>query len=110
MIDRQNPYLNFCRDRLLPIWERWTDGQPSLRRALDGASADPHAQAEQRAAVLHVIADLMVEGSTWAESAAMCAAFAALAALEGQIDGGFREFVRLALEADREAGKQAWRA
>jgi hypothetical protein len=33
--------LAYCRSVLLPIWERWTDGNLAMRRALDCQSADP---------------------------------------------------------------------
>ena len=33
------PALTYCRGVLLPIWERWSDGDPSMRRALDCQSA-----------------------------------------------------------------------
>ena len=33
--------LGYCREVLLPIWERWTDGNLAMRRALDCQSADP---------------------------------------------------------------------
>ena len=35
------PGLDHCREILLPIRERWTDGNLAMRRALDCESADP---------------------------------------------------------------------
>ena len=42
------PEVDYCREVLLPIWERWTDGNLAMRRALDCESADPLTHEEYR--------------------------------------------------------------
>jgi hypothetical protein len=39
--------LAYCRQQLLPIWERWTDGNQTMRRALDCADNGPEHRKDQ---------------------------------------------------------------
>src|SRR5258708_7703639 len=46
MTDRDTQ-IAYCLEHILPIWERWTDGDPAVRRLLECESADP-VQSEER--------------------------------------------------------------
>ena len=46
--DARTAQVAYARDRLLPIWELWTDGNPAMRRALECEGADPLTHEEQR--------------------------------------------------------------
>ncbi len=43
-----------CREHLLPVWERWTDGNPAFRRLLDAVGADALTRIERRGALCWV--------------------------------------------------------
>ncbi len=51
-----------CQEHLLPMWERWTDGNPAFRRLLDALGADPLTRIERRAALCGVRAQLRAHG------------------------------------------------
>ena len=95
--------LAYCYRVLLPIWERWTDGHASMRRALDCESADPRTHQERREALMAIIAQLMVREGQVGTAAAVLAGMAVLAALEAETGSGYERMCRWAVEGDREA-------
>ena len=101
-MSRDDP-LTYCRSVLLPIWERWTDGHPSMRRALDCESADPRTHQERREALMAIIAQLMVREGQVGTAAAVLAGMAALAALESDTGSGYERMCRWAVEGDSDA-------
>ena len=58
--------LTYCYRVLVPIWERCTDGNPSMRRALDCANADPRTHQERCYALMAVILQLLASQGRWA--------------------------------------------
>ncbi|MDB5075583.1 MAG: hypothetical protein JWO42_1762, partial [Chloroflexi bacterium] len=40
-MDNDADQLAYCHEHMLPIWERWTDGNQAVRRFLECTSADP---------------------------------------------------------------------
>ena len=77
------PALTYCRGVLLPIWERWSDGDPSMRRALGCQSADPLTREEQRNRLFAAAQGFHGRGESPANIAAKMAAEATLFALMG---------------------------
>jgi hypothetical protein len=70
--------LWYCRVILLPIWERWTDGHPALRRALECATADPDAQRQRQQRLQQVMARLQARGRSPSVRAAIAVGWAGL--------------------------------
>ena len=75
--------LGYCRSVLLPIWERWTDGNLAMRRALDCESADPLTHEECRNRLFAAQQGFHGRGKTPDNLAAGIAAQAVLFALVG---------------------------
>jgi hypothetical protein len=73
----------YAYEHLLPIWERWTDGNPAMRRALDCESADPSTHEERRNILFQAQCLFQGRGDSPANMAAMLAAQAAMYALLG---------------------------
>jgi hypothetical protein len=71
--DDSEDRLAYCRHELQPLWERWTDGNLSLRRALECG----------RTILMTAITTLMVRGEAWGATAAIRAGWACMFALEG---------------------------
>jgi hypothetical protein len=42
----QDDQRAYCHEHILPIWERWTDGNLAARRLLECTSADPASHEE----------------------------------------------------------------
>ena len=66
---------------LLPVWERWTDGNLAMRRALECDSADPLTHEERRNILFQTQCQFQGRGETPANMAAMLAAQACQYAL-----------------------------
>jgi hypothetical protein len=77
------PTLTYCRITLLPIWERWADGDRSMRRAPECTSADPLTHEEQRNRLFATMQQFHGRGESPANMAAKMAAEATLFALMG---------------------------
>jgi hypothetical protein len=75
--------LGYCHTVLLPVWERWTDGNPAMRWALDCASADPASHEEQRNRLFAAAQRFHGRSVSPANRAAKLAAEATLFALMG---------------------------
>ncbi len=56
--------------RLPPIWERWTDGNLAMRRALECDSADPVTHEERRNILFHTQCRFQGRGDSPANMAA----------------------------------------
>jgi hypothetical protein len=71
----------YAAAHLLPIWERWTDGNLAMRRALACDSADPLTQEERRNILFQNQCRFQGRGDSPANMAAMLAAQACQYAL-----------------------------
>ncbi|MDB5074438.1 MAG: hypothetical protein JWO42_617 [Chloroflexi bacterium] len=47
LADDHTLVLKYCTQQLLPIWERWTDGNQTMRRALEAAALGPEHHKDQ---------------------------------------------------------------
>jgi hypothetical protein len=75
--------LAYAHEHLLPIWERWTDGNLAMRRALDCESADLSTHEERRNILFQAQLKLEGYGDSAPNTAAMLAAQSAMYALLG---------------------------
>jgi hypothetical protein len=73
----------YASEQLLPIWERWTDGNLAMRRALECESADSHTHEERRNILFQTQLKLGGYGESAPNRAAMLAAEACQYALLG---------------------------
>ncbi len=73
----------YAYEHLLPIWERWTDGNLAMRRALESDSADPLTHGERRNILFETQCRFQGSGDSPAYMAAMLAAHACQYALLG---------------------------
>jgi hypothetical protein len=73
----------YAYEYLLPIWERWTDGNLAMRRALDCESADLSTHEERRNILFQAQCLFQGRGDSPANMAAMLAAQACMYALLG---------------------------
>src|SRR6185437_8962938 len=65
-----------CRqETILAIWERWTDGNPTLRQAMENG-ANPRSRREPLMAILRVMARMQGYGRTPSVRAAIAAGWA----------------------------------
>jgi hypothetical protein len=75
--------ITYAYTHLLPIWERWTDGNLAMRRALECESADPLTHEERRNILFQTQIRLAGRGDSAPNMAAMLAAQACQYALLG---------------------------
>ena len=92
-----------CRDVLLPIWERWTDGNLALRRFLERGSADSAARAARLHLLLTITATLRRQGQSASVRAALLAAGACVGAYLDVPDEHFWTIARAAVQAHQTA-------
>jgi hypothetical protein len=95
--------LACCREQMLPIWERWTDGNPAARRLLGGERVDPASREEHFRALMRVVAILRKHTRTASTEAAVKAALACFHARVGGPHERFEWARRRALAADAQA-------
>jgi hypothetical protein len=95
--------LDYCRSVLLPIWERWSDGNVVMRRALDCRSADPLSHEECRNRLFAAQQAFHGRGETPDNLAAGIAAQAVQYALLGYPVGMVRQVGEAAEEAHQHA-------
>ena len=99
--------LAYCRAVLLPIWERWTDGNPAMQRALDCESADPLTHEEYRNRLFAAQQGFAGRGETPDNLAASIAAQAVQFALLGYPPAMVEQVGARAEEAHEIALRQA---
>ena len=92
-----------CRDVLLPIWERWTAGNPALGRFLDGTSADPASRVARLHRLVTTTATLRRRGQRASVRAALLAASACLYGYLDAPDERFWTIARAAVWAHQTA-------
>jgi hypothetical protein len=93
-----------CQEQLLPIWEKWTDGNPALRRFLACQSADPASHEERMHMLIRTTGDLRRLGKdSPGVQAAILAASASLKGYVGLPDGTWRAVITRAVAAARDA-------
>jgi hypothetical protein len=68
--------LEYCYTHMLPIWERWTDGNQAVRRFLECTSADTVMHEEALRRLLDASIELSRHGDTPGIRAALAAASA----------------------------------
>jgi hypothetical protein len=73
----------YAYEHLLPIWERWTDGNLAMRRALECESADSHTHEERRNILFQIQLRLGGRGDSAPTMAALLSAEACQYALLG---------------------------
>ncbi len=104
MNDEREARLRYCRAALLPTWERWTDGNPALRRFLECGSADPASHEERLHILIRTTGDLRRLGcGSPGVRAAILAASACLKAYVGVPEALWREAVERAVAAEWDA-------
>ena len=102
MSDHALSHIAYCREVLVPVWERWGSPRAALREALACDEAGrPHAVRRERLLIaVETILCLHDEPGLYA---AACAGLAGLCALQGDPDRRFWEVAEQALARDREA-------
>jgi hypothetical protein len=93
----------YCREHILPIYERWTDGNLAARRLLECASADPASQEELFRRLLNTTRELGARGHDSSVRAARCAASVCCQAYVGVPADRFAWACTRAVDADAEA-------
>ena len=73
--------VTYAHTHMLPIWERWTDGNLAMRRALECKSADPASHEERYNILFEAQCRFQGRGDSPANVAAMVAAQACQYAL-----------------------------
>src|SRR5260370_1612536 len=96
-----------CRNVLLPIWERWTEGNPALGRFLDGMSADPASRVERLYRLVTTTETLRRQGQRASVRAALLAASACVQGYLPLPDAPFWTIARAAPQAHQTAEQQA---
>jgi hypothetical protein len=91
-----------CREHLLPVWERWTDGNPAFRRLLDALGAEPLMPIERRDELCRVRQLLRAYGDS-GSVAAIQASLVLLLLLARVPAGMVQEAWAAALAANRRA-------
>jgi hypothetical protein len=99
--------LSYCRARLLPVWERWTRGNPAMRHALKARAADPDTR-EQGCAEFSLSLWKVMAGEEEGETitAAIQAGWAVLIALRadsGELGDGWQTLCDTAEASHRQA-------
>ncbi|MDB5057211.1 MAG: hypothetical protein JWO59_683 [Chloroflexi bacterium] len=95
--------LEACHKFILPIWERWTDGNPAVRRLIECSSADPNTYDERFRLLLNTTAELSRHSDGVGIRAALAAASACCNAYIGVPDERFRTVCARAAALDRAA-------
>jgi hypothetical protein len=93
----------YCIERMLPIWERWTDGNLAARRLLECARADPASREERFRILIDTTAILRRRGQGLGTMAALDAATACARAYVGVPTDEFDQACWRARTADVEA-------
>jgi len=88
------------QETILTIWERWTDGNPVLRRAMEDP-ANTYQGRESLMAILRVMARLQGYGRTPSVRAAIAAGWAGVYLLRDAPEPTIHTAVRRAVRADR---------
>ncbi len=94
------------RDVLLPIWERWTEGNPALGRFLDGTGADPASRVERLHCLVTTTEALRRQGQSAGVRAALLAASACVQGYLALPDERFWTIARAAMQAHQTAEQQ----
>jgi hypothetical protein len=98
--------LDYCREHMLPIWERWTDGNLAARRLIECASADPASHEELFRRLLDTTRELGARGHDSSVRAARCAASVCCQAYIGVPADRFTWACKRATDADAAARKE----
>ena len=99
MEQERHIHLAYCREVLLPIWERWTRGDPAMRRALENHNADPVTHEKLCDALFQAQSKLQARTRVPAYRAAVLAAQACQYALLGYPRAIIVQVANEALEA-----------
>ena len=83
MCEDRSSQTTYAHEHLLPIWERWTDGNLAMRRSLECESADPKSHEERRNILFETQCRFQGRGESAANMAALLAAQACQYALLG---------------------------
>jgi hypothetical protein len=92
--------LAYCHEYMLPIWERWTDGNLDARRFLECDQTDPDWIESRLDIFIAAITATRRSGKSYAVGAALLAADVCLFAHIGVPADWFDRVCRRALEAD----------
>jgi hypothetical protein len=105
--------LAYCRVHILPIWERWTDGNVAARRLLECESADPASRVALFGRLMATTHELRMRGRDASTRAALAAASVCFNAYSGVPPDHFEAACAratvahiTALVADGEAGRE----
>jgi hypothetical protein len=93
----------YCLAHMVPVWERWTDGNQAAHRLLECTSADPDSHEELLRRLLDATRELGVRGNDSSVRAARFAALVCCQAYIGVPDGRFAWACERAVTADGEA-------
>jgi hypothetical protein len=103
----------YCREHILPIWERWTDGNVAARRLLECESADPASHVALFGRLMATTHELRTRGHDAGTRAALAAASVCCDAYIGVPTDRFEAACTrattahiTALVADGEAGRE----
>jgi hypothetical protein len=66
--------LAYCREHILPIWERWTDGNLAARQLLECDGADPASHVELFGRLMAITHELRARDRDASTEAALAAA------------------------------------
>jgi hypothetical protein len=103
----------YCREHILPIWERWTDGNVAARRLLECESADPASHVALFGRLMATTHEIRTHGRAASTRAAIAAASVCCNAYIGVSPDRFEAACTRALAAhiaalvaDGEAGRE----
>jgi hypothetical protein len=98
--------LTYCHHHVLPIWERWTDANPAMRRLIECNGADPRSCDELFRKLLAASRELRLRGESASVQTALAAATACYLAYLGVSHGRFIAACIRAEERDRAAREE----
>jgi hypothetical protein len=93
----------YCLTHIVPLWERWTDGNLAARRLLQCASADPASHEELFRRLLDTTRELGARGNDSSVRAARCAPSVCCQAYIGAPEDRFSWACERAIDADAAA-------
>jgi hypothetical protein len=103
----------YCLTHIVPLWERWTDGNLAARRLLECGRTDPVRQSERFHRFMSTTRELRTRGGDAGTAAALAAASACCSAYTGVPPDRFEAACTrataahiTALVADGEAGRE----
>lgn len=101
MHDDRAAQLAYAYTYALPLWEKWSDGDPCVRRLLECTSVDPSTYDAYLQRIFHTTAMLRTRGTSPSVKAALAAASVCCNAYVGVPAARFEKVCQRAFMADK---------